>query len=493
MPKALRWLGYILAAILVISVGLYIAFRVLVGGVNFPAGGGQLDRAAMQSQVRVADGFGLQVFAADVPNARVLRFTRAGDLLVAQPNLDSITLLRDRDGDGVAEARSVLLEGLNGPNGMDFLRDGDTDWLYIALNDSIVRVRFDHAAGAAMGEPEALVTGLPVGAAHWKKTLRFGPDGMFYVTIGSSCNVCVEEDERRGTMLRYAPDGSGEFIYARGLRNSAGFAWAPDGELYATDNGRDLLGDNFPPCELNHVVEGGHYGWPYANGDKLADPDFGDGNESTVAGSIAPVFNYAAHNAPLGIEFLTHPSLPQAWQGVAIVALHGSWNRSEKDGYKVVSMHWDEAGRVSQRDFVWGFLHEDHVIGRPAEVAGGPDGSIYISDDYANAVYRVTWGEQGTTVVGQATAPRVDGHAALAAYSDAQRAELTAKGVKAYARYACAACHAGQPGQVPLADLADRYDVMTISAYLKRPTPPMPAHIYDDATLEALAVYLLTL
>ena len=222
-------------------------------------------------------------------------------------------------------------------------------------------------------------------------------------------------------MLRYAPDGSGEMIYARGLRNSAGFDWAPDGELYATDNGRNLLGDNFLPCELNHVVEGAHYGWPYANADKLVDPDFGEGNEDMESGFVAPVFEYAAHNAPLGIEFLNQSSLPEEWRGVAIVALHGSWNRSEKDGYKVVSMHWDDAGHVIERDFVWGFLRDDLVISGPAEVAEGRDGAIYVSDDYANAVYRVAWGEEGVSVAQTSPQTTVDGHAALAAYTDARR------------------------------------------------------------------------
>ena len=350
MPKGLRWLGYLAAGLAAIAIALYVTFRVMVGAVNFASGGGELDRAAFGAQVRVADGFGLSVFAEGVANARVLRFADVDDLLVAQPNVGSITLLRD--GDGRAESREVLLEGLAGPNGLDFL----DDWLYVALEESIVRYPFDHTAGAVTGQPETVVSGLPGGGNHWKKTPRFGPDGMLYLTVGSSCNVCLEEDPRRATMVRYAPDGSGETIFAEGLRNSAGFDWGPDGHIYATDNGRDLLGDDFPPCELNQVTEGAHYGWPFANGDGLADPDFGEGNEALVASSVSPVYNYPAHNAPLGIEFLEHPSLPSSYRGSAIFALHGSWNRAEKDGYKVVSMHWDDAGKVSSRDFVWGFL-----------------------------------------------------------------------------------------------------------------------------------------
>ncbi|MFT5690946.1 MAG: glucose/arabinose dehydrogenase [Oceanicoccus sp.] len=134
---------------------------------------------------------------------------------------------------------------------------------------------------------------MPAGGNHWPKTLSFGPDDLMYVTTGSSCNVCEEEDERRATMMRCNPDGSNEEIFAKGLRNSAGFDCSPaDRHIYATDNGRDMLGDDFPHCELNKVIQGHHYGWPYANDNKISDPDFGDGNESIVSTSIGPVFKF---------------------------------------------------------------------------------------------------------------------------------------------------------------------------------------------------------
>ncbi|MBD3645955.1 MAG: PQQ-dependent sugar dehydrogenase, partial [Pseudomonadales bacterium] len=293
MNSVLKFFLYVLIILVVLVGGLYVAYRVFVGAVNVPMGDYELDTGALAQRIELPDGFSMGLYGV-VPNARLMRFTDAGDLLVAIPNENRIVLLeRDADGDGKADGQRVLLNQLNSPNGMDF-HDG---YLYVAESDSIARVRFDHDNGRLDGEYTKIVTGLPAGGNHWKKTLRFGPDGMMYVTVGSSCNVCIEEDERRGTMLRYAPDGSGEEIYARGLRNATGMDWAPfNGALYATDNGRDLLGDNFPPCELNRIVEGGHYGWPYANGDKIPDPDFGEGNEEIVENSIAPVYEFPAHN-----------------------------------------------------------------------------------------------------------------------------------------------------------------------------------------------------
>ena len=150
-------------------------------------------------------------------------------------------------------------------------------------------MRFDPSTGRAAGGFERVVTGLPGGGNHWTRTVRFGPDGRLYVSVGSSCNVCIEKDQRRAAIVRYRPDGSGEEMFATGLRNSVGFDWQPgDGQLYATDNGRDLLGDDFPPCELNRIVEGGFYGWPIANGDRVPDPDHGKGQEARIAASIRP-------------------------------------------------------------------------------------------------------------------------------------------------------------------------------------------------------------
>ena len=342
---------------------------------------------AFDRRIRAPDGFSVALYAAELPHARLLRFTAAGDLLVSTPVSGRIVLLeRDADGDGLPDGRRDLLEGLDRPHGLD-LHEG---WLYVAESGAVGRVRFDPATRRTRGAFERVVSGLPSGGNHWTRTLRFGPDGWMYVSIGSSCNACLEDDPRRAAIVRYRPDGSAEEIFASGLRNAVGFDWRPaSGELFATDNGRDLLGNDFPPCELNRIVRGAFYGWPYANGDNVADPDFGDDHPERIRGATPPEHAFRAHNSPLGIVFVRGDPAPPGYAGAALVALHGSWNRTVKDGYKVVSVHWEPDGRIVERDFLVGFEAGGDVIGRPVDVAEGPDGAFYVSDDYAGAIYRV--------------------------------------------------------------------------------------------------------
>jgi glucose/arabinose dehydrogenase len=355
----------------------------------FGVGAEAASTGALAERIALPDGFSISLFADGLPNARFLRFTSAGDLLVSTTRSGRIVLVqRDADGDGRSDGTRTLLEGLDRPHGMDFFEG----WLYVAETGSVGRVRFDPVARAVDGDYQRVVTGIPAGGNHYTRTLRFGPDGWMYVSIGSSCNVCEEEDPRRAAIVRYRPDGSGEEVFATGLRNAVGFDWRPaTGELFATDNGRDMLGDDFPPCELNRIVAGGFYGWPYANGDRVADPDLGAGHPDRIARSLPPVHGFRAHNAPLGIAFVRGDGLPDSYRGAALVALHGSWNRTEKDGYRVVSLHW-EGDSIAERDFAVGFERDGEVIGRPVDVAEGPDGAVYVSDDYAGAVYRIAHG-----------------------------------------------------------------------------------------------------
>jgi glucose/arabinose dehydrogenase len=343
--------------------------------------------AVFAERVKAAPGFAVELWADDLPGARSLRVTETGDLLVVLSRRGEIALLEpDADGDGRADGRRVIQVGLDKPHGVE-LHDG---WLYVGETDAIGRVRFDAPARTTRGRYERIVRGLPTGG-HWTRTVRAGPDGWLYVSIGSSCNVCLEEDPRRAAIVRYRADGSGEEIFATGLRNAVGFDWHPEtGELFATDNGRDLLGDDFPPCELNRVVRGGFFGWPFANGANVPDPDYGAGNEAKLAGAIPPVHEFRAHNAPLGMRFVRGARAPAEYRGAAVVALHGSWNRTQKDGYAVVSLHWRPDGTIEERSFLTGFLKGEDVIGRPVDVEEGPDGALYVSDDYAGAVYRVT-------------------------------------------------------------------------------------------------------
>jgi len=456
--------------------------------------------AVVEARIRAPEGFEVSRYAEELPNARFLRSTPRGDLLVSQPSSGRVVLLeRDADADGRPDGRRDLLTGLDRPHGLD-LHDG---WLYVAEADAVARIPFDTATSTANGALERVVTGIPGGGNHWTRTVRFGPDGGMYVSVGSSCNVCEEDDPRRATMLRFALDGSGEEILATGLRNSVGFDWRPEtGALFGTDNGRDLLGDDFPPCELNRIVAGGFYGWPHANGDNVPDPDLGAGREDRIAAAIAPAHSFRAHNAPLGMTFVRHPEAHESLRGAALVALHGSWNRTRKDGYKVVSLHWDAAGRIEERDFLWGFLENDDAIGRPVDVTEGPDGAFYVSDDYAGAIYRVaaTALTSRRPLAGSAALParaeaplRTD---PLAALGSRERTARTLRGRRLYEANDCADCHDPEralPGVVPveLRALADRHTIESLASALANPTPPMPLAPLDDTERRDLAIFLL--
>ncbi|HKI74230.1 MAG TPA: PQQ-dependent sugar dehydrogenase, partial [Pseudomonadales bacterium] len=281
-------------------------------------------------------------------------------------------------------------------------------------------------------------------------------------------------------------------IYATGLRNSAGFDWRPaDGEIYATDNGRDSLGDNFPPCEFNHIVQGGFYGWPYANGDKVPDPDYGKGHEDMIARSIAPAHDFRAHNAPLGMVFYRGDVFPPPYRGAAIVALHGSWNRSVKDGYKVVSLQWQADGNIVEKDFVTGFLKDGNVIGRPAEVAEGPDGAIYIADDYAGAVYRVAYHEQQKLDLPGFQVVEYNKADTLAALTPLDQARLAQTGQALFKQFSCTRCHGDSEGHIALENIGTRYNIETLGHYLQHPRPAMPIFPMSQADRRALAVYLI--
>ncbi|MFP6655632.1 MAG: PQQ-dependent sugar dehydrogenase, partial [Myxococcota bacterium] len=310
-----------------------------------------------------------------------------------------------------------------------------------------------------------------------------------------------EEDARRAAVLRFDADGSGAEIYASGLRNSVGFDWRPEtGELFATDNGRDLLGNDIPPCELNRIERGGFYGFPVANGDRNPDPDFGAGQAERIATSIPPVHAFRAHTAPLGITFVRDSQAPESMRGAALVAQHGSWNRTELSGYKVVSLHWDTEGRIEERDFMTGFNLNDDVIGRPVDIIEGPDGVLYLSDDYGGAIYRIA---QSGRLMGQSATALKSRDAAtlpnpLSTIEPAMRSALAERGEKLFAQHACGTCHLASTtasGVVakPLSRLAAKFTVNSLSQFFLAPQPPMPVFALSEDDRRALAVHLLTI
>ena len=441
----------------------------------------------LQSRFKLPDGFQIGVFAADVNNARMMRITSEGDLLVSSTRPGKVILLHaDKNGDGAADGRTVLMTGLDQPHGLA-LKDG---YLYVAETGGILRASFD-AVTRTVGVLETIYDGLPPGGNHRTRTIGFGPDGMLYVTVGSTCNACIEEHPLRAAMLQMQPDGSHMKIYATGLRNTVGFDWQPGtGRLYGTDNGRDLLGDDIPNCEINLIEEGQFYGWPFTFDNKAVDPGFGAGREADIAASRVMAHGLGAHVAPLGIKFLQAENAPPGYGGVALTALHGSWNRRELSGYKVVTLRFDEAGNITEEDFLTGFEVDDDVIGRPVDIVQGPDGAIYISDDYAGAVYRVGWG--GLAVAGAAA---VSGEVAVAKIQ--YSASDIAAGAALFAGGGCVVCHdpaSAAPGvQVKLLkNLKARYDVASLQALLNAPPGPMPRADITDEERRLLAIYLLS-
>ena len=471
-----------------------------------------------KERLQLPPGFSLSIYAQDLPGVRFMAFSRNfsrafptssstlpstsssnssstnSNLVVARPRDGKVMLLQDTNGDGVADNIVTLLEELRRPHSVDFYRA----WLYIAESNAIGRIRFDHATGMTQGKYEHIITGLGDEGNHWSKTIRFGADGFLYLSAGSTCNVCLEEDPQRATITRYRPDGSGEERVATGLRNSVGMDWAPfDQQLYATDNGRDLLGDDYPPCELNRIEMGGFYGWPFVNGTGDLDPDLGEATK--LPGALSPVHEFRAHNAPLGIHFIRHQAWQDDYKDAALVALHGSWNRSTHDGYKVVSLHRREDGGFDERDFFTGFELAGDVIGRPVDIAMGPDDCAYISDDYAGTIYRACYGEDAplSRAMPKAKTGLHTTHTGLEDIPPARLADLKGRGEALYMSRGCQACHRltgkDKSGLKPLANIRSKYTVDSLAAYYKTPTPPMPPLLLNDEDQLAMSAWLLDL
>jgi glucose/arabinose dehydrogenase len=346
---------------------------------------------AQERQLQVREGFAISVFGR-VPGARSLAMAPWGELLVTQPSQGRIVALRPGAGEGAPAETRVLAEGLQCPNGMAF-RDGA---LYVAQSTRLQR--FPHGDGSSLGPAELVLSGLPQSPCgpHHYRPLAIDASGNLFVAFGSSCNVCVEEDPRRGTVWRYAPDGR-DNEFARGLRNVVDLAFHPDTrQLWGVTNERDLLGDDVPPEPVGPIVEGADYGWPscYWDGSRwVADTRVPSRNPSCQG--LTNYFGIQAHSAPLGIAFSTASQLPQEYRGSAFVGLHGSWNRSQGTGFKVIRVSVGNGQPQAAEDFVTGWQTGPRgpadAWGRPVDVEAGPGGSLFISDDRAGAVYRVTF------------------------------------------------------------------------------------------------------
>ncbi len=339
-------------------------------------------------KINLPDGFKISVYA-EVDNARSMAISPSGTIFVGNRSENSVYALKDTDGDNKADKRYVLATGLRMPNGVAY-KDGD---LYIAEVSKIHKISDVESKLANPGQPELIYDKFPTDRHHGWKFIAFGPDGKLYVPVGAPCNICKSDDEVYASITRMDPDGSNVEVYAHGVRNTVGFDWHPDtGELWFTDNGRDMLGDEFPPCELNRVAEAGqHFGYPYCHGSTVKDPEFGQikGCEEFVQ----PAWNFGAHTAPLGMRFYLGSMFPSDYSKQIFVAQHGSWNRTSKIGYRIMLVNANDETASEATVFADGWMNDDtqEVWGRPVDVLELADGSLLVSDDFAGVVYRITY------------------------------------------------------------------------------------------------------
>jgi glucose/arabinose dehydrogenase len=346
------------------------------------------------TQLKAPPGFHISVFA-EVDGPRMMVFSPGGALLVGESGEGNVVALPDPKHAGKAVRTVTVLDGLNEPHGLAFYEGK----LYVAENDKVRRYDWDEVKLQA-SNPKSLAN-LPAGGGHSTRSLVFH-GGKMYVSAGSSCNVCIEKDPRRAAVMEFNPDGSGQKIFAKGLRNAVGLAVNPKTDtVWVTVNGRDSLGDDLPPEVIFDLgKDGGDFGWPYCYGDRVPDPNFtkpGTG-EDRCKNVIAPKVQMQAHSAPLGLAFYEGSEFPAEYRNNIFVAFHGSWNRSVPTGYKVVRVKLDDKGQPQggAEDFITGWLAPGETkkgrwMGRPVGIVFGGDGAMYLSDDAGGVIYRITW------------------------------------------------------------------------------------------------------
>jgi len=338
--------------------------------------------------IKMPAGFSIAVYA-EVEDARSMAMSPGGTLFVGNKSEDKVYAVRDTDGDKVADKKWILASGLNMPNGVAF-RDGA---LYIAENSRISKLDGIESRLANPGKPAVVYDEYPTEAHHGWKYIAFGPDGKLYVPVGAPCNICESKDPIYASITRINADGSGMEVFASGVRNTVGFTWHPaTGEIWFTDNNRDSMGDDQPPCELNTASKAGmHFGYPYCHGGTIADPDFG--KKRPCSEFTVPAQNLGAHVAPLGLKFYTGTQFPENYRGHLFIAEHGSWDRSKKVGYKVSLVKVVDNKVMSYEPFATGWLNdgEQKAWGRPVDVLLLDDGSMLVSDDRAGVIYRISY------------------------------------------------------------------------------------------------------
>ena len=363
--------------------------------------------ALPEPKLKLPAGFQITIFAKLNVAPRMMAFDKNGNLFVSYANNNQIIMLPDTNKDGLAEAAVLVSDKLNAPNGLAFVGDN----LLVANQDGIVKLTQKNGQEIKQwSAPQPFISKLPSGG-HTLKTIKVGPDNHLYLNVGSSCNVCVEDEPLRATILRYTLDGkpagsqiqdtlnTSSPIWAKGLRNSQGFAWHPkSGDMFATNNGADnrsdkkngKVNDELPPEHFNKIEPGKHYGWPHCWGNQTEDPNF-KGSENYCKTTTPPAITFTAHSTPIGMTFLDKTNWPAEYKNDAIVALHGSWNREQLSGYKLVRVKFNGDTLVKVVDFATGWLNNNQAWGRPVDVIVGLDGALYVSDDRADVIYRISY------------------------------------------------------------------------------------------------------
>ncbi len=341
-------------------------------------------RAALPlDTIKLPPGFEITIFADNVKGARSLALGDKGTVFVGSMGAGNVYAIRN-DGVKALEVTTVAT-GLDTPNGVAF-HDGA---LYVGQVNRILRLDNIEAQLKNPPKPVLVTDKLPSDTHHGWKFIRFGPDGKLYVPVGAPCNIC-EKPDPYAAILRMNADGSGQEVFARGVRNTVGFDWHPQTkDLWFTDNGRDMLGDDVPPDELNRATKAGmHFGYPYCHAGDIADPEFGA--KRPCSEFTKPEVRFQAHSATLGMRFYTGSTFPPAYKNQIFIAQHGSWNRSKKVGYQVVSVKIKD-GKAVEEPFASGWLKGETPWGRPVDVQQMPDGALLVSDDFAGVVYRIAY------------------------------------------------------------------------------------------------------
>ncbi len=343
--------------------------------------------------LNIPKGFSVQEYASGIGSARFFSFNEQNTMFVGTNSNDKLYALTDADNDGYAESVNEFANGLNSPHST-FYFEGD---LYVGEENRVTAYRNINDDGS-YDSLDILVDNLPsgnklTGGGHKTRTVVIGPDRKMYVSIGSSCNVCTEDDERRATIMRYDLDGSNGEIYASGLRNTVGFLF-DENMLVSVDMGRDQIGDDIPPEELNIIEQGKDYGWPYCYGDGMYNPEFPEKEEFCTNDTEKPIFNMQAHSAPLGISMLNQAAKstwPQIYSEGYFIAFHGSWNRTIPTGYKIVFVD-TSTDEPKQYNFLSGWLEDNaEAWGRPVGVGFDNDGNMYVSDDKQGIIYKISY------------------------------------------------------------------------------------------------------